>query len=177
MLTIAQTIDYVYHKFDGKFRKGTVGGEQIPAALHSLGVFYAAYRYGVHDLSALRGYAAHDVLEDTDTTVDELIEKLGHEATNIVEEMNFDPKTGSKALYMASFQNKSIKAVVGKAIDRIENVNDFKVSDPEYAKIYIKKANELFKTFNSRSTEIVNTFGADVYVRIREAQLRMADGL
>jgi (p)ppGpp synthase/HD superfamily hydrolase len=163
MKSFEQIIEIVNEKFKGKYRKGTVNNEKIPAALHSLVVFYAAYRYGVSIEWVLRAILCHDLLEDTDTTVDELREWIGDDATNVVIELTFRPDEMEKSQYISSFGEKSVAAIVAKEIDRIENVKDFEVTDYNYAAKYFHKADRLHYIFYYRKEEIVSLFGIEVF--------------
>lgn len=81
------------------------------------------------------------------------------EVISIVRELTFDPSKQSKPEYMASFDKKSVNALVIKLADRFLNILDFAFADIIYARKYMQKANALFVVFRSRMTEIENAFG------------------
>lgn len=167
MLSLPQTIDFVYQKFNGQFRKGGPQGELIPSFVHSLNVMYAGYRVGITNPDVLKGYLCHDLYEDTNTTKEELVEKIGTKAEGIVEEMTYRPAPGFfKRNYLNTFKDKSVYALIGKELDRTENVKDFLLTDSEYAVTYFWKAETVHDAFFARRLEIIDVFGEMVYINV-----------
>lgn len=67
---------------------------------------------------------------------------------------------------MASFATKSIDAVIIKIADRLCNVMDFQLTNPDYALKYMNKAKVLFETFEDRRVEIEKKYSRGTYLRI-----------
>lgn len=82
---------------------------------------------GVTDVVTLMSGALHDTIEDTKTTKDELVEKFGTEAADVVVEVS-DDKTLSKAerkrQQVAHAKHISYRARLVKLADKIVNVRD-----------------------------------------------------
>jgi (p)ppGpp synthase/HD superfamily hydrolase len=152
----------------GQFRKANV--VQLPYAFHPMQVMLLLYDIGLSEaeyLYILFACLGHDVLEDTDFTVEALTELIGERAVSIVKELTFiSDKKGKeyqeeKKRHLYEFKSKSIEALVIKVADRICNVLDFMKTDKEYAKIYCGKAIGLWEAFESRLNEVGEFFGQD----------------
>lgn len=135
MKTIAQlenlpntlsALNFMREMHKGQFRKGyrysTTAVEYIN---HPLMMACHAHSMGVTDDSILAAILLHDVLEDTETTRDDL--PVIDEVKALVELVTFRElpdmtKEESKKIYYKSIQN-NIKACVVKVIDRCNNVS------------------------------------------------------
>lgn len=63
----------------------------------------------------------HDVLEDIDTTYDELKEKFGEKVANIVNEVTHEGKKDNKGFYFPRLHSKD--AILIKFADRLSNLS------------------------------------------------------
>ena len=92
-----------------------------------------------------------------------VIDILNPDNILIVEELTFapvenKPKHILKKEYIRSFKNKSVSALVIKVADRICNVRDFMIYNPDYARTYYNKAAMLFDFLVDRKDEVNSYF-------------------
>ncbi len=80
---INKAIKFAANKHQGQNRKG----KAVPYIVHPLEVFNILYRMGADENLLVAGLL-HDVLEDTDTTVDELKAEFGEDVAELVEYMH-----------------------------------------------------------------------------------------
>lgn len=88
---------------------------------------------GVRDLEWLQAAALHDVLEDTDTTAEELQDRFGEAVRRLVEEVTDDPalpKAEQKRLQVERAPRLSVGAKQLKMADKISNLSDFQHGIP-----------------------------------------------
>lgn len=74
---------------------------------------------GVTDTDVLRAAVLHDVVEDTDCTLDQVRERFGDRVATLV---NWVTKGDSRAEYLASLQHAPADALLVKLADRASNV-------------------------------------------------------
>ena len=133
--TIAQTerlentlaaLDFMREKHRGQYRNGyQFSGEKVEYINHPLMMTCHAHAMGIKDDAVLAAILLHDVVEDTDTALEEL--PVNDEVKEIVDLVTFRMLPGktrkeSKAAYYQRIrQNK--KACVVKVIDRCNNVS------------------------------------------------------
>jgi guanosine-3',5'-bis(diphosphate) 3'-pyrophosphohydrolase len=75
----------------------------------------------------------HDVIEDTNTTREELLDRFGREVTDVVLDVTDDkglPKDVRKRLQIANAPNLSRRAKLVKLADLLCNLNDLALSPP-----------------------------------------------
>lgn len=155
--------DFVFQKFEGKYRKSERGETKLPYAYHCLAVETMVWKWGAGNYERRAAALCHDLYEDTNTTYEELCKVAGENVAMICKELTFIPEQGiTKENYLASFKYKSVNACVVKFADRFCNVLDFLVVDPAYAKEYYHKADALLALMHSRFDEFVNELGATV---------------
>ena len=100
-----------------------------PIALVSI----LAVEAGINDRDTLCAALLHDTLEDTQTTVEELVEAFGRPVASVVEEVTDDkslPKTERKARQVEHAAHLSVKARLVKLADKIANLRDVADSPP-----------------------------------------------
>ena len=156
------TLDFAYRAHRGQFRKGS----GLPFIVHPLAVLSQISEWGITNLVIWKAAICHDVREDCPkVTFDHLCGVIGEEAARIVEELSFFPDRSlpiaipeQKAQYMNTFGDKSVPALVIKWADRICNTFDFLSVDPEYAKVYWRKASKLFEAVMEREQQINEYF-------------------
>lgn len=148
---IIDTIAFVTKSHENQYRKGN----GLPYVVHPISVLNTISRWGIVDDILYKAALAHDILEDCFVTFEMLIEVIGKEAADIVQELTFIPDKNSKVsnklqklAYIENFKSKSIKSVIIKMADRFNNTYDFYAEDPAYADYYFAQAQELFKTFS-----------------------------
>lgn len=102
--------------------------EQTPYIHHPIRVAELICRVGgVYDPIVLSAALLHDVIEDTETTKEEIIERFGEEVAGIVKEVSDDKSLGKqkrKELQIQHAPNLSYKAKLIKLGDKISNVKD-----------------------------------------------------
>ncbi len=79
--------------FDGIHR---IGPQAIPASTHSLGVGLSLIRYG-YPLEVCIGGFCHDLVEDTEVTLQMIEHHFGKRVAELVEACTFDPALGERA--------------------------------------------------------------------------------
>lgn len=111
-------------------RKGVL---EIPYVNHPIEVAETLVRVGdVHDLVTLRAALLHDVVEDTEATLDEVEAEFGIEVRVVVAEVSDDkslPKQERKRLQVLHAPGLSMRAKHVKLGDKICNVGDL-LRDP-----------------------------------------------
>lgn len=162
---ISEVLNWVVKAHEGTYRKGF----GIPYSVHPISVMKRICAWKIIDSVVYKASLAHDVLEDCESVkLPELEQVIGVEAAKIVEELTFKQENlphnlvaKNKAIYIAEVGNKSIESLIIKLADRIENTEDFIISDPFYAKKYWDKAKALFECFAKRSDEIIKIYGSE----------------
>jgi GTP diphosphokinase / guanosine-3',5'-bis(diphosphate) 3'-diphosphatase len=100
-----------------------------PIALVSI----LAVEAGVNDCDTLCAALLHDTIEDTDTSVEELVEAFGGPVASMVQEVTDDkrlPKAERKLLQVEHAAHLSPKARSVKLADKIANLRDVADSPP-----------------------------------------------
>ena len=100
-----------------------------PIALVSI----LAVEVGITDRDTLCAALLHDTIEDTDTSVSELVETFGAEVAALVQEVTDDkrlPKEERKRLQIEQASHLSPKARLVKLADKIANLRDVADSPP-----------------------------------------------
>jgi guanosine-3',5'-bis(diphosphate) 3'-pyrophosphohydrolase len=100
-----------------------------PIALVSI----LAVEAGIADRDTLCAALLHDTIEDTDTSVEELVEAFGHPVAALVQEVTDDkqlPKEEHKAHQVEHAAHLSPKARLVKLADKIANLRDVADSPP-----------------------------------------------
>jgi len=88
---------------------------------------------GVTDTAVICAALLHDTVEDTETTIDELVERFGAEVASIVAEVTDDktlPKSERKKQQIEHARTASEKARLVKLADKIANLRDIATSPP-----------------------------------------------
>ena len=144
MNIIENALNLAYSSHKGQFRKGNnLSPVKLPYICHPIDVVNLLYKWGVKDENMIAAAFLHDVLEDTETTAQQIIDCTNNVVSYYVENLTHDPKL-SKQEYVDSFETKPIEIFLIKLADRICNVKDFTISSPKYALEYAKKASKLY---------------------------------
>jgi len=88
---------------------------------------------GVTDTAVICAALLHDTVEDTETTIPELVERFGAEVASIVAEVTDDktlPKSERKKQQIEHARTASEKARLVKLADKIANLRDIAASPP-----------------------------------------------
>ncbi len=111
----------------------------------------------------------HDVLEESDVTMQQLDKEFGSEVARLVRELTHDPKDGDKYEYLKRFSTTSIPALVVKLADRYCNIQHRILAYPAGVKAYVGKSTVLLEAMRTRHAEIAGHFGEKVSGAIASA--------
>lgn len=129
---LLKALRFAAEKHRNQRRKGP---EQIPYVNHLIEVVCLLWENGaVRDESILAAAFLHDVLEDTDTEAEELLEAFGRTVTQYVEEVTDDkqlPKQERKRQQILHAPFKSPGAKQIKLADKCANIYDIVHYPPE----------------------------------------------
>lgn len=131
---IKEAYELAFKKHNGQFRRS---GE--PYISHPLNVAYILAELTVGPDTIMAGLL-HDVLEDTDTTYDEIKSEFGEDVANLVDGVTKVAKLTFSSLEQKQVENhqkmlvaiaKDIRVVVVKLADRLHNIRtiDFQVEE------------------------------------------------
>lgn len=154
MSKIEDAIIFATNAHRGQFRKSGI----TPYVFHPIQVMLLLKNIEEYDTEIMLCSAVlHDVLEDTETTYQQLEDNFGKKIADIVNELTC---TGNKQEYMLSFKDKSIEALVIKIVDRWCNIQDFALLNDDYVYKYAKKA--LVLPFEKITNEMILNFIHDI---------------
>jgi guanosine-3',5'-bis(diphosphate) 3'-pyrophosphohydrolase len=120
----------------------------------------------------------HDVLEDTDATAEELIERFGHRITNIVLELTDDmslPKEERKRQQLLTCTKLSTEAKIIRISDKICNVYDILYAPPgnwsiQRRKEYLEWANAVVAQIRGTNEALETHFDELIVESIRNLE-------
>ena len=162
MNIIENALALAYRGHSGQFRKDN----NLPYICHPVDVANLLNKWNIKDENMIAAAFCHDLLEDTDITIEQIDSATNGLVANYVHYLTFYGNI-SKQNYMDSFVDKPIEIFLIKMADRIANIRDFEVSSPDYAYKYAMKAEKLFRAFyGCRDDEIVNKYGIHTYEKI-----------
>ena len=104
-----------------------------------------------HDDAMLAAALLHDVVEDTDVTIEEIEEAFGPDVASLVDDLTdvSKPEDGNrkfrKAMDREHSAKSSARAQTVKLADLISNSADILVNDPNFAKVFIAEKELLLK--------------------------------
>ena len=128
---ILKATHFAAHKHRKQRRKDE---EKIPYINHPISVAKIITEIGsVEDPEVLAAALLHDTLEDTETTVEELIDNFGQRVCSLVEEVSDDkilPRQTRKDLQIQHAPQLSEGAILIKLGDKISNVTDITHTPP-----------------------------------------------
>lgn len=171
-MSLEKVTKWTIDRHSRQTRKSEINGNILPYFFHPIQVANLIFKFGAGTDDNMMAALCHDILEDTETTEQELLDVTNQNVVNIVKELTWIPlidppqSCGTKEQYMLSFENASIEALIIKIADRLCNVADFKLISPEYAEKYFLKANPLFEFFEKRQTEVCKTYNLHTYWKI-----------
>ena len=169
---LAGSFAHKAHSVKDQRRKYT--GE--PYAVHPLRVSYLVADV-TDDPALLIAACLHDVLEDTDTTKQEIADKFGQRVADLVEELTdvSKPEDGNrqtrKALDRERISKVSADAKTIKLADLIDNTVDIVTHDPDFAKVYLEEKRlllEVLKEGNPKLYAMATTIMEQGFNKIKE---------
>lgn len=164
---MSMELSFKHHK--NGVRKRAIGGVYLPYICHPFAVMNLLFKWGVGNYEDLAIAVCHDLLEDTQCTYKEIKTFVSEAVAEGVLGLTFVPDNfdkSAKEKYIASFADKPIALVVVKLADRFKNIEDFKLTDPKYAKKYFEKAIPLFTAYLNRRSEVCQKYGENVDANI-----------
>lgn len=167
---LQRVVEFVVQAHANQFRKHS----GLPYVCHPIAVLSQLAEWDIEDMTTWMAGLCHDVREECpEITHDILVDTIGPEAADVVNELTFVPDLSSpatvkeqKTVYLESFATKSLQALVIKAADRALNSCDFMCVDPKYAKKYWRMGKPIFQTVMQKAEEIKAAFGESAYPRI-----------
>jgi len=180
---IQKAIEFATMAHVGQTRKGN----GLPYICHPIGVLNQIADWGCCDVNVWLAAICHDVAEDTHCNIDDIEKVIGYDATKIVEELTFRPKSDNdhdkaveKQQYIDQWSlkkedgtwEKSTQSFIIKVADRIMNTRDFIKTDPKYAAKYWDKAKSLTEATDRRE-EIVAIYGQNVWRKMFYSKVEM----
>lgn len=161
-MNLQEIIEFATLAHKGQTRKHS----GVPYIVHPISVMNKLLKLGVFEEHILAAAICHDIKEDCPLDYHNLVDVANIEVDDIVYELTFTG--GDKNKYLESFKDKSLEALLIKILDRVDNVEDFKVSTPGYTYKYKYKADCLIKIWDSREHEIEKRFGISLFWKVKE---------
>lgn len=102
-----------------------------------------------HDENMLAAALLHDVVEDTDATIQDISDEFGHDIASLVDDLTdvSKPEDGNRKYRKMLDRNHSAqaspRAQTIKLADLISNSSDILQHDPNFAKVYLAEKNLL----------------------------------
>lgn len=142
-------LKYAIKKHKGQYRKGS-NAEYIT---HPIGVcnYVNFYLKNLDNYELLEIVALlHDVVEDTNTSIDEIKKIFGDDVANLVYELTNDSiqkeKLGKVNYLGLKMSLMSDDALCVKLCDRLYNVRDTVNADENFRKTYLNETSEILET-------------------------------
>ncbi|HEY32230.1 MAG TPA: HD domain-containing protein [Dehalococcoidia bacterium] len=111
------------------------GHNPKPVVLHSIRMGMYLYSYS-YEPDIVKAAILHDIIEDSDTSIDEIKERFGEKVAQLVQANTFDYTVGDRAAQGEECLQRCLRygrdALIVKAADKLEN--SFYVVDPVVAK-------------------------------------------
>ena len=121
---LTEAIIYATDKHSDQRRKQS----EDPYIIHPLRVLNILVTIGITDINILIGGVLHDVVEDTDTSVNDIKHHFGNKIAKIVSEVSNNPnvsKAERKRAQLRDISHKSHEAQLIKLADAVDNLSDF----------------------------------------------------
>lgn len=134
-----------------------------PYVVHPTDVMKRVAHFGIRDDELLAAAALHDVVEDTEVTLDELRGEFGPRVAELVDRLSHDPeRDGSKQRYLETIAAGPVDVLVVKLADRASNVDDYLMASPHYAPVYAAKATVIYRAILDRAAELESRLGPHI---------------
>ena len=115
-----------------------------------------------HDENMLCASLLHDVVEDTDYTIDEICEYFGHDIAKLVDGLTDKSilsdgnRRKRKEIDREALSTKCSRVQTIKLADLIDNSTDIIVNDVNFAVVYIKEKEKLLKVLDKGNKVLYN---------------------
>ena len=156
MILLDNVLEFATKAHTGQLRKYT-GDDYI---VHPVAVADLVERHGGSE-AQIAAALLHDVVEDTDTTLNDIKEKFGEEIADLVYWLtdSSKPEDGNratrKAIDAARLADAPAEAQFVKVADLVDNTRSIVEYDPSFAKVYlVEKQNLLTKMTKIHSSSI-----------------------
>lgn len=142
---VAEAVAFALRVHDGQQRPG---GESQYDHLMRVGEIASRFadRYSEDDIppefqlsdeeieTLLAAAVLHDVLEDTDTTYDELVARFGEQIANVVRAVSHVEEEEADEVYLRRVAEGGRLAIIVKRSDRLDNLNTLRHASSEFRK-------------------------------------------
>lgn len=121
---------FAAHKHRNQRRKNA---EKTPYINHPIGVAQLLTEAGVKDPVTIAAALLHDVVEDTNTSHEEIVSEFGIEVASVVKEVTDNKslsKVERKQLQVRNAPHKSERAKLVKLADKLDNLRDLSQETP-----------------------------------------------
>lgn len=161
---LLNAFQFAAEKHNGQFRKGR---SKTPFINHPICVANILAKNGeAENIDLLQAAILHDTIEDTNTTVTELIENFGETICNIVLECTDNKTLPSKVRKQAQIDcvaDASVNAKKLKLADKIANIKDIYLDPPigwsiERRLNYLEWANKVCSQIQGVNQNLENLF-------------------
>lgn len=143
---VAKAVLFAKQRHDGQFRK--FNGE--PYCNHPQRVARTIFdvKIDIHKVDELIVAALlHDIVEDTNTTIEEIEQEFGSIVANIVAELTSDMsgirRMGKTAYLIDKMLNMTSWSLVVKLSDRLDNVSDIAIASEKFRSKYSKETRSI----------------------------------
>ncbi len=152
------------------------GYPPLPYINHLLKVCYTLMEVGgVSDLDTLRAALLHDIIEDTDTTQQELADRFSPKVADLVQALSDDmdlPYNERKKLQLEGITRLSFPAQQIRIVDKGSNIEDISTYPLNWTRdrklAYVNFAVEVVEPIRRQHPKLVNWFDEQVRVaRVR----------
>ena len=168
-----RALEYAMIKHKGIYRKGTTHEPYInhPLRVAELIKKYKGDSKGIEYLTSAA--YLHDVLEDTNTTFEELVDKFGIQVAELVKEVTsikeMKNAMGKRKYLAVKLKNMSNWALTLKLCDRLDNISDLETTNEKFRLKYIDETRYIiFYLMNNRElTETQKNIVADITLTLQ----------
>lgn len=130
LLSVFDTVVFASEKHKNQRRKDS---EKTPYINHPLNVCFRLIKAAITDVDVLNAALLHDIIEDTDTTFEELVDRFGKRVATIVAECSDNKeldKVERKRLQVEHAKHVSHEAKLVKLADKLDNVAGLVANPP-----------------------------------------------
>jgi guanosine-3',5'-bis(diphosphate) 3'-pyrophosphohydrolase len=165
MNSLKKALVFAAKAHEGQYRKNNGGDiEPVPYILHPVAVAFAAAQHGL-PIEVQQAALLHDVLKDTEATVEELQAEFGSYVAGLVVELT-NPSHSEEHQNKMRAERKRIDrehlakvsryAKMLKILERTDNLQDINGYTPKLLRLYLDESKELFKVLEEAHWRIAN---------------------
>jgi len=140
---------FAQNKHAGQLRKFN----NLPYITHPENVFNTVSKYSNSQDVKIAAFL-HDVIEDTDTSLDEIERAFGTNVAKLVDELTI-PKWVTRETELQFLLNRTLHmssdALLIKLSDRLHNVSDLALSPQEFKLRYSKETDKIIQNLRNRT--------------------------